>query len=457
MSDYSITEAETATPLVPVTADTFRDWVARQPEAVAAWLTASHFSGKPGSLARVPDAALGVSAVVVGVEDAESPWAYGDLAARLGTGTYRIEAPLSPHGATQAAIGWALGTYAFDRYRKKDKAFARLAWPEAADRDHVVRTVEAVFLARDLINTPANDLGPEELEAAARTLAKRHKAKIKVTVGDDLLKQNYPTIHMVGRGSTRAPRLIDFTWGNAKHPLVTLVGKGVCFDTGGYDLKPSSGMLNMKKDMGGAANILGLAHMVMAARLPVRLRVLIPAVENSVSGDAMRPRDIVKTRKGITVEVGNTDAEGRLILCDALADADAEKPDLIIDCATLTGAARVALGPDLPALFCSDDTVAAGLATHGLREEDPNWRLPLWAGYRKTLDSDVADMNNVSEGGFGGAITAALYLQAFVSEETKWAHVDMFAWNQAARPGRPKGGEAQFIRGAFAYLRERYG
>ena len=322
------------------------------------------------------------------------------------------------HAATQAAIGWGLGTYAFDRYKQRDKAFATLVWPEQADRDHALRTIEAVFLARDLINTPANDLGPAELEDAARALAKKHKAKINTIVGDDLLKQNYPTIHMVGRGSVRAPRLIDIRWGKAGAPRVTLVGKGVCFDTGGYDLKPSSGMLNMKKDMGGAANILGLAHMVMAAKLPVRLRVLIPAVENSVSGNAMRPRDIVKTRKGITVEIGNTDAEGRLVLCDPLADADDEKPDL--------------------------------------READPMWRLPLWDGYRKNLDSDIADMNNVSEGGFGGAITAALYLQAFVSKETKWAHVDMFAWNQGNRPGRPKGGEAQFIRAAFGYLRERY-
>ncbi len=403
MSDFLTGRSGSAIPLTAVTSGEYGAWLEAQPARVRTWLEASAFKGKAGSMVRIPDEALGVSQVVVGVEDPESPWGYGDLPA---------------HAATQAAIGWGLGTYAFDRYKQRDKAFATLVWPEQADRDHALRTIEAVFLARDLINTPANDLGPAELEDAARALAKKHKAKINTIVGDDLLKQNYPTIHMVGRGSVRAPRLIDIRWGKAGAPRVTLVGKGVCFDTGGYDLKPSSGMLNMKKDMGGAANILGLAHMVMAAKLPVRLRVLIPAVENSVSGNAMRPRDIVKTRKGITVEIGNTDAEGRLVLCDPLADADDEKPDL--------------------------------------READPMWRLPLWDGYRKNLDSDIADMNNVSEGGFGGAITAALYLQAFVSKETKWAHVDMFAWNQGNRPGRPKGGEAQFIRAAFGYLRERY-
>ncbi|MET4700050.1 leucyl aminopeptidase [Constrictibacter sp. MBR-5] len=456
MSDFLTGRSSSAIPLTVVTSGQYDGWLEAQPAGVRAWLDASAFKGKPGSVVRIPDAERGVSQVVVGVEDPASPWSYGDLPARLEKGTYRLDRDLSAHAATQATIGWGLGTYAFDRYKRRDKAFATLVWPEQADRDHALRTIEAVFLARDLINTPANDLGPAELEDAARALAKKHKAKFNTIVGDDLLKQNYPTIHMVGRGSVRAPRLIDIRWGKAGAPRVTLVGKGVCFDTGGYDLKPSSGMLNMKKDMGGAANILGLAHMVMAAKLPVRLRVLIPAVENSVSGNAMRPRDIVKTRKGLTVEIGNTDAEGRLVLCDALADADDEKPDLVIDCATLTGAARVALGQDLPALFCNDDDFAAGLTAHGGSEADPMWRLPLWDGYRKNLDSDIADMNNVSEGGFGGAITAALYLQAFVSKETKWAHVDMFAWNQGNRPGRPKGGEAQFIRAAFGYLRERY-
>src|SRR5690606_23359873 len=267
------------------------------------WLESLDFKAKPGAIARIPDTKLGVARVVVGADDPEALWTYGDLPAKLGQGTYRLTRKLSPEAATRAAIGWGLGTYVFDRYRTKPKVFASLVWPDGADRDHVVHSIEGVFLARDLINTPANDLGPAELEDAARSLAKRHKAKVNVTVGEELLKQNYPTIHMVGRGSVRAPRLIDIRWGQANGPRVTLVGKGVCFDTGGYDLKPSSGMLHMKKDMGGAANILGLAHMVMAARLPVRLRVLIPAVENSVSGDAMRPRDIVRTRKGLTVEV----------------------------------------------------------------------------------------------------------------------------------------------------------
>ncbi|MFN4087822.1 MAG: leucyl aminopeptidase family protein [Alphaproteobacteria bacterium] len=456
MSDHLTDATDGAVPLTPLAPADYEVWLRDQPGEVRTWLDACGFKAKPGTLARVPDGRSGVARVVVGMDDPGSPWSWGDLAGKLGTGTYRVDRPLPGAAPGQAAIGWGLGTYVFDRYRQRDKDFASLVVPDGADAAHVRRTIEGVFLARDLINTPANDLGPAELESAVRHLADRHGATVDAVVGDALLERNYPTIHMVGRGSMRAPRLVDLRWGQEGAPRVTLVGKGVCFDSGGYDLKPSSGMLNMKKDMGGAANVLALAHMIMSSRLPVRLRVLIPAVENSVSGQAMRPRDIVKTRKGLTVEVGNTDAEGRLVLCDALADADDEKPDLLLDCATLTGAARVALGPDLPALFCNDDDLAAGLAAHGARVADPMWRLPLWDGYRKNLDTDMADMNNVSEGGFAGAITAALYLQAFVSRETKWAHVDMFAWNQAARPGRPKGGEAQFVRAAYSLMQERY-
>jgi leucyl aminopeptidase len=312
-------------------------------------------------------------------------------------------------------------------------------------------------LARDLINTPAEDMGPPELAEAAQTLAAKHGARYRVIVGDELLELNYPAIHMVGRAAAKAPRLIDFVWGNENAPKLTLVGKGVCFDTGGLDLKPSGGMRMMKKDMGGAATLLGLASAIMEAKLPVRLRVMVPAVENAVAGNAFRPLDIIKTRKGMTVEVGNTDAEGRLILCDALYEACNERPTLLIDMATLTGAARTALGPELPALFANDDAVADELLRFGLNESDPLWRLPLWKPYRQMIVSPIADLNNVSESSFAGAITAALYLDAFVTPGTPWIHIDTYAWNQKSRPGRPEGGEALAMRALYALIEHRFG
>jgi leucyl aminopeptidase len=300
-------------------------------------------------------------------------------------------------------------------------------------------------------------MGPEELADAAQKVAKEQGARCRVVVGDKLLEENYPTIHAVGRASTRAPRLVDIIWGDESAPKVTLVGKGVCFDTGGLDLKPASGMLNMKKDMSGAAIVLGLGQAIMQAGLRVRLRVLLPCVENSVSGNAMRPRDIIKTRKGLTVEIGNTDAEGRLILCDALAEASDEKPEMIVDAATLTGAARVALGPELPALFCNDDKLANALIAAGAAEDDPMWRMPLYKPYRRLIDSKVADLNNVSDGPQGGAITAALYLNEFVDPSVPWAHLDVMAWNQRSRPGRPEGAEAQTLRAVYTHIAGRFG
>jgi leucyl aminopeptidase len=328
-------------------------------------------------------------------------------------------------------------------------------WPAGIDRAAIRRAIAAVSLVRDLINTPAEDMGPPHLAEAAKSVAKAHKAKFSVIVGDDLLKKNYPAIHAVGRAAARPPRLIDMSWG-ASGPRLALVGKGVCFDSGGLDLKPASGMLLMKKDMGGAALMLALAQMIMDAGLKIRLRVLIPAVENAVGGNAYRPLDVIRTRKGITVEIGNTDAEGRVILCDALAEAQSgkagDKPDLILDAATLTGAARVALGPDLPALFCNDDDIAEALLRHGKAEDDPFWRMPLHKGYRRMLDSKVADINNVSDGSYAGAITAALYLQEFIDPGTRWAHIDTLAWNLRDRPGRPEGGEALGLRALFAFV-----
>jgi leucyl aminopeptidase len=382
-------------------------------------------------------------------------WSYAGLPEKLPAqppgGGYCLDATLPPAAAGRAVLGWVLGTYEFTKYRKPKRTFADLAWPAGVDQAAVRRAAEATFLVRDLINTPAADMGPAELAAAARRLARAHKARLSVITGDALLSKNYPAIHAVGRASARAPRLIDLRWGN-RGPRISLVGKGVCFDSGGLDLKSSSGMLLMKKDMGGGAHVLGLASMVMAAKLPVRLRMLVPAVENSVSGNAMRPMDVLRTRKGLTVEVGNTDAEGRLVLCDALAEADREKPDLLIDIATLTGAARVALGPDLPALFCNDDKLADRFLTHAKDEDDPLWRMPLHAPYRRMLDSKVADINNFSDGPHAGAITAALYLAEFVDPKTPWAHLDVMAWNVSAKPGRPVGGDAMGLRAAYALI-----
>ena len=328
--------------------------------------------------------------------------------------------------------------------------------PKGVDYTEALNAAKTTWLIRDLVNTPASDMGPDELEAAARSLAKSFKAQFKVIRGA-ALKRNFPMIHEVGKASPRAPRLIDFVWGNSGAPKITLVGKGVCFDTGGLDIKPSSGMLLMKKDMGGAANVLGLAHMIMAAKLPVRLRVLIPAVENSIAGNAFRPGDILRSRKGITVEIGNTDAEGRLVLGDALALADEETPDLLIDMATLTGAARVALGPDLPPFYTDDDAVAVAIAGAAKTENDPLWRMPLWEPYARLFESPISDMNNSGESGFAGSITAALFLKRFVDRAKCYVHLDIFAWTPQARAGRPKGGEAQGPRALFSMIRQRYG
>jgi leucyl aminopeptidase len=354
-------------------------------------------------------------------------------------------------------LGWALATYRFGRYRKHEGSFPTLVWPGGCDRAGVERAASATFLVRDLINTPAADMGPEELAAAARTLADGHGARFAVIVGDELQVRNYPAVHAVGRASSRAPRLIDLQWGDESNPRVTLVGKGVCFDSGGLDLKPAAGMKLMKKDMGGAAIMLGLARMVMSANLPVRLRVLIPAVENSVSGNALRPLDVIETRKGLTVEIGNTDAEGRVILADALAEAASEQPALLVDCATLTGAARVALGTELPALFTNDDTLAQALLAHGAATGDPLWRLPLWKPYKRHLDGKVADLTNAADIAFAGAITAALFLAEFAKPAKPWAHIDIMAWNTDSRPGRPEGGEAMGMRALYGLIRERFG
>ncbi len=457
MPDILAASGRNAIPLHLVTADGLEDWLDELETGAVRWVEASGFKGKADQTVLLPGEDGKAAGAALGISSLDDFWACGGASSQLPDGLYAIQTKLTKAQATNIAVAWSLGAYKFDKYKTKPANGARLVWPKGADKTVAEAVRAGVATTRSLINTPASDMGPAELAAAVKAVAKPHKAKVALTVGNDLLKNNFPTIHAVGRASDRAPRLIDMTWGPKSAPKVTLVGKGVCFDTGGLDLKSAAGMLSMKKDMGGAAAVLGLAESIMGIDLPVRLRVLIPAVENSVSGNAMRPLDVIKTRKGITVEVGNTDAEGRLVLCDAIALAMEEKPDLVIDCATLTGAARVALGPSLPALFCNDDTLANDILAAGLKTDDPLWRLPLHAPYKDMLDSDVADMNNVSTGGFAGAITAALYLHAFAEDTAPWAHIDMMAWNPGSKPGRPKGGEAQSTRALLAMLQKRFG
>ena len=446
-------------PITPVPVGEFDGWLKKQDDATRTWVKAAGFSGTQGALLLLQDNQGNLSRVLFGTGKDDSIYTYADLPGKLPKtdGGYFIDAALDKERATQICTGWALGSYHFDTYKSaKKKEYASLVWPTNADKKTVKSTAEAVFLVRDLVNMPANDMGPAEIADAAKKLAKKfNTASIKIIVGEALLQQNYPAIHAVGKGSPRAPRLIDIRWGDEKHPKITLIGKGVAFDTGGLDIKPSAGMLMMKKDMGGAAHVLGLAQMIMNENLPVRLRVLIPAVENSTDGNSYRPGDVLKTRKGLTIEVGNTDAEGRIILCDAIAEACREKPELMIDFATLTGAARVALGPDLPAMFCNDEKVAAALLESAQKVEDPLWRLPLWQPYKSALDSKVADTNNV--GGQAGAITAALFLEKFVDDGIPWVHIDTFAWNPGSRPGRPEGGEALGMRASYELIKKKFG
>jgi leucyl aminopeptidase len=459
---HSVFETEPAAAAIPIMFATRATWDAicgDLPAHGRRFALASGFKAKPGACLALPASDGQIAQVVFGLEDETSkfrdPFRPGALPGLLPAGTYRFAN--APHDTRLAALAFALGAYRFSRYRKTDAPGARLVPPEGVDVADIARMAEGVQLARDLINTPANDMGPEQLALAAQHLAKRCGASFNCIVGDDLTRQNFPLIHAVGMASPRAPRLIDLSWGDPAHPKVTLVGKGVCFDSGGLDLKPSSGMLIMKKDMGGAANVLALALMVMEARLKVRLRVLIPAVENAVAGNAFRPLDIFKSRKGVTVEIGNTDAEGRLVLADALALACEEKPDLLIDLGTLTGAARVALGPDLPPFYTNDETLALDVARCAKQENDPLWRLPLWPPYDAWLDSKIADVNNAPSGTFAGSITCALFLQRFVEDAKSWLHVDIYGWTPTAKPGRPEGGECQAARAIYKLLGERYG
>lgn len=422
------------------------------------WAKANDFNGEAGRVLVLPGKDGSIAGALFGTGDDEqggqSQLLAGKLARSLPEGDWHIEG--KPEHAELTALAFLMGGYSFTRYRKGNSKIIRLAVPESVDAAETQRIANAVTLTRDLINTPTNDMGPDALEQAARDLASRNGAKISTVEGDALLKQNLPLIHAVGRAGSIAPRLIDLTWGNDRDPKITLVGKGVCFDTGGLDIKPASGMLLMKKDMGGAANVLGLASIIMDAKLRVRLRVLIPAVENAIAGNAFRPSDVLQSRKGLTVEIGNTDAEGRLVLADALALADEEEPDLVIDMATLTGAARVALGPDLPPFYTHDDALAAVIAEKADQTADPLWRMPLWQPYAQKLSSRVADINNVTTDGFAGSVTAALFLSRFVEKAKSWAHFDIYGWVPAEKPASPVGGEAQAIRALYQLLKEKY-
>jgi len=429
--------------------------------AEAAWAKANGFRASGGSALALPAPDGGLSGVLVGLGAAEKRarerFALGTFARGAPAGKYRLEGNLSRSEAEEAALGWMLGRYRFERYKKaRNGREAELATPDGVDGSRLARIAEGVFLTRDLINTPANDMGPEALEAAARKIAERHGAAIEVTTGGALIEANLPLIHAVGRAGPQAPRLIDMRWGDESSPTVTLVGKGVCFDTGGLNLKPGGSMALMKKDMGGGATVLGLAHMIMGLGLSVHLRVLVPAVENSVSAPAMRPGDVLTSRKGLTVEINNTDAEGRLVLADALTLAAEENPALMLDMATLTGAARVALGPDLPPFYTDDEALAADLAQASGAAADPIWRMPLWPPYEGDIEPDIADLDNAPKGGFAGSVTAALFLKRFAGEGP-WVHFDIYGWNPKTRPGRPKGGECQAARAVLAVLERRYG
>ena len=467
--NYTTDQSSLSVPLIPVCANELNHFLQTQDEALSNWVKNTKFEAKPHQFCIVPDELGAVKKVLFGIKDSKNPqgeisdsesspiWSIANLSKELPALTYHLESEWDDELKLQAAIGWGLGAYDFNFFKKnfldnKPKAMLRV---EQSQLDDINAMVDAFTLVRDLVNTPANHMMPENLSDLTQELAEQHQAQFSEVVGDELLIENYPAIHAVGRASDHAPRLLKLSWGDEKNPLLSLIGKGVCFDTGGLDLKPSRFMRNMKKDMGGAAHVLGLAHLIMSTNLAVRLEVLIPAVDNAVSGDAFRPGDIIDTRAHTTVEIDNTDAEGRLVLCDALTLACERKPDLILDFATLTGAARVAVGTEIPALFSNSQTLSSQL--QGIENTgEVVWPLPLHQPYRYQLDSPVADIANSTPEGYGGAISAALYLNEFVDEAIEWAHFDVMAFNTRERVGRPKGGEAMGLLTVFKYLQQRY-
>ena len=456
-SDFYTDRPAGACPIHAVEPEGLAALLGKMTDAHRAWVRSTGWQPKPGTVLVLPGSDGSVAAVLMGAGGTEPFWSTASVPSQLPSGSYAFADDAEADELRRRALAWGIGQYAFSRRAKDKPAEARkLAWPQGVDAAKVLSAVEADALVRNLVNTPAGDMGPADLSKATAALAASCGAEFHEIVGDALLAEGFPAIHAVGRASSREPRLLDLRWGEPGRPRVTLVGKGVCFDSGGLNLKPAQGMRNMKKDMGGAAHVLGLARMIMDAGLKVRLRVLVPAVENSVAGNAYRPGDVVPTRAGLTIEIGNTDAEGRVVLADALACADEESPEMLLDFATLTGAARVALGPDLPALFATDEAVAREWASSAADEGDPLWPMPLWAPYAANLTGGVADLNNVTTDGFAGSIYGALFLQRFVENAKTWAHVDTFAWNPRTRPGRPEGGMSQGVRAAFAMLAKRY-
>ena len=442
----------TPIPLHIFSPSTFAKWREQQSPLTQTWLS-NHQIDQQGHCL-IPNTVGDIALVVFVTKHSDSYWACGDLVNQLPAGQYAVQGEAAQ--IEKVAFSWGLGGYRFERYQPCSRALPQLVVPSDDIAANANRFIRATSLTRDLINTPAGDMMPQHLADTLHAMASEFGGQLTQIIGDELLTQNYPTIHMVGRASVHAPQLLDFTWGDENAPQITLVGKGVCFDSGGLDLKPGAGMRLMKKDMGGAAHVIGLAQLIMANNLPIRLRVLVPAVENAVSANAFRPGDVITTRHGISVEIDNTDAEGRLVLCDALSEANHDTPEMIIDFATLTGAMRVALGTELPGFFSNDDTLAHIMTASGLTVEDPVWRMPLHQAYQGLLNSEVADLSNCASSPFGGAITAALYLQAFVDKDIPWAHFDVMAWNNRKLPGRPVGGEAFGIRAVFAYLQGKY-
>lgn len=455
LSHLARSASKATVPLTLVDKKSLPAWLKKQSARTQRWVQAMQFKGTDRQMCAVPASDGSVALVLIGISLPNDLWSYAGLPSALPLGRYRVLPEPPPEVAEAAALGWALGCYRFTRYKKAPRKLSTLVWPGSARKNQVTALAEGIGLCRDLINTPAEDLSPAALVAEGKLLAERHGGRAKILKGEKQL-EGYPSVYAVGRAATATPHLLDLTWGKPSDPKLTLVGKGVVFDSGGLDIKPAGGMKIMKKDMGGAALILGVAHAVMSLGLPVRLRVLIPAVENAIAGNAMRPLDVLRTRKGLTVEVGNTDAEGRLILSDALTAADEDKPDLIIDAATLTGAARVALGTSLPAVFSNDNEAVEALLSAGLDTGDPLWRLPLHEPYAASLSSRVADLSNVASSGYGGAITAALFLRNFISKDTRWMHIDTMGWNLDNRPGRPMGGEALALRALTEMLSRRY-
>lgn len=465
MLSYDFNIIETADHAVPIYLINAQDYPALSlTEKEKLWCKSQNFEAKPGQMILLPDEAGSFSKVILGIESDQSfnqsyeaIWTIGDLPTRLPAGVYKLNTNLPKEYQELLCLSWLLGSYQFTRFKTKEPLKTQLCPPKDVSAKSLKVMAEAIYKVRDLINRPANDLTPEKIWTETEDLAKKHKAKTKVIKGKDLLAQNFPAIYEVGKAAEAEPYFIELTWGKTSDPHLVLIGKGVTFDSGGLDIKPSSNMRLMKKDMGGAAHVLGLAHLIMANKLPVQLTVLIPSVENAISGNSYRPSDIIPSRKGLSIEIGNTDAEGRVILADALSYADDMKPDLIIDFATLTGAARVALGTEVPVMFCNRDTEAQALSNASIEVKDPLWRLPLWSGYNNELDTPFADITNSGNGGYGGAITAALFLERFISTESiPWIHLDLMAWNLRRKPGRPEGGEAMAIRALYRFLEKRY-